>query len=1080
MKLKLLTIFYVCSFLAVNAKNFDEKATILNLNTSSNEVIYGLKISPLACTITGSISSQSNVTCFGEADGTAEINTSGGTGTLTYDWTPGNPIGDGTPSVSGLTAGTWTCTVTDTNSCSFSQTVIITEPPAITVSFASQTDVSCYGGSNGELSIYAIGGTGTLLYDWTPGSFPGDGTPNVTGLYAGTWICNITDDNNCTKAEVFIINEPSPIVINTTLQTNVSCNAGNNGATSVSVSGGSTGGYVYNWTPGNPSGDGTESITDLTANTWTCTVTDGIGCLGSQTIIITEPSILLVSASSQTAVSCNSGNDGTASVTSSGGTGSIAFDWSPGSPSGDGSANVSNLSAGTYTCTVSDANACAASETFTINEPSAISASQSISICAGQSITVGSSTYLSSGIYTDILMASDGCDSSVITNLTILPVVTSAGFSSSISAMTVAFSNTGIDATNYYWDFGDGSSSTAANPTHTYNYGGNFNVCLIASNGCSSETVCQLITIVCSAPLASFSSNINGLSLNFISTSSNAANFNWNFGDGNFSTNENPNYVYYSAGTYTVCLNVSNACGTYSTCDTVTVNCVSPIANYSSSVSGLTATFINTSSNAASVTWNFGDSNISSLNNPVHVYSNPGTYTVTLIVSNGCGTDSIAQTVIVNCALPVANFISSQTGLTAEFVSTSTNASTFQWDFGDGATSISPFPPPHLYPSTAAYTACLIASNGCGADTLCNALNICTPPVASFNSNYTALTGIFTNTTPSSSGNSYLWTFGDGTATNFVNPTHQFGLSGNNTICLTATNSCGTNTFCLTDTLFCAPFMDQGICMVTVDTANNHNIVYWDKTGLTGVDSFRIYREVATSVWSHIASVAFADLSEYHDNVADAAVSQWAYKIAVLDTCGNELPRSLYHYTIHLQVLGGGNLQWSLYSIEATANPVNFYQVYRDDFGTGNFLPISLTIPGTFTSYTDINFASFPLADYMVQVDWNISCTPTRIAINTSHSNIRHQSISAIGISENDRASAVTIFPNPANDKVMIEVENLIGQELKIMNALGELIFNTKIKDKKTAVDISSFSNGIYSIQIETENGRIVKKLVKN
>ena len=406
--------------------------------------------------------------------------------------------------------------------------------------------------------------------------------------------------------------------------------------------------------------------------------------------------------------------------------------------------------------------------------------------------------------------------------------------------------------------------------------------------------------------------------------------------------------------------------------------------------------------------------------------------------------------------------------------------SSVHWNFGDGATSISPYPAPHVYPGTAAYTVCLIATNGCGTDTLCTSINICTPPVASFNSNYSALTGTFTNTTPTPISTTFLWTFGDATATNIVNPIHLFNASGAMNVCLTATNICGTTSICETDTVYCAPLMSQGICMVTVDTSNNHNIIYWDKTGLTGVDSFRIYREVATGVWSHIASVADTALSEYHDNAADAFVSQWAYKIAVLDTCGVELPKSLYHYTIHLQLLGGGNLQWSFYEIESTPNPVNFYQVYRDDYNTGNFLPISLTIPGSFNTYTDINYALYPSANYLVQVDWSISCSPTRTAINTSHSNIHHQSFATAMLSADEINNSIQVYPNPANEKVIIELGNLIGQHLKIMNAIGQVVYDTEIKNKKIEIDLSDLANGIYTVQVQTTNGTVVKKLVKN
>ncbi len=136
----------------------------------------------------------------------------GGAGGYTYNWTPGNPTGDGTPSVTGLSAGTWTCTVTDANSCTTSVNFTITQPTALALTASSQTDVSCNGGSNGAATVnVATGGAGGYTYNWTPGNPTGDGTPSVTGLSAGTWTCTVTDANSCTTSVNFTITQPTAI-----------------------------------------------------------------------------------------------------------------------------------------------------------------------------------------------------------------------------------------------------------------------------------------------------------------------------------------------------------------------------------------------------------------------------------------------------------------------------------------------------------------------------------------------------------------------------------------------------------------------------------------------------------------------------------------------------------------------------------------------------------------------------------------------------------------------------------------------------------------------------------------------------
>jgi hypothetical protein len=228
-------------------------------------------------------------------------------------------------------------------------------------------NVSCNGGSNGVASVSVSGGAGGYTYDWT-GSPIGDGTASISGLVAGNYVCVVTDANGCTASQSFSISEPSVLVVSIDAQTNVACNGGNNGAASVSVSGGA-GGYSFDWT-GSPNGDGTASISGLAAGNYGCIVTDANGCSASQSFEISEPSALVVSADAQTNVACNGGNNGAAAVNVSGGAGGYSFDWT-GNPNGDGTASISELTAGTYVCTVTDANGCSASQSFEISEPSA-------------------------------------------------------------------------------------------------------------------------------------------------------------------------------------------------------------------------------------------------------------------------------------------------------------------------------------------------------------------------------------------------------------------------------------------------------------------------------------------------------------------------------------------------------------------------------------------------------------------------------------------------------------------------------------------------------------------------------------
>ncbi len=266
----------------------------------------------------------------------------------------------------------------------------LSQPPGMTITPSSQTNVSCNGDSNGAASINTpTGGAGGYTYNWTPGNPTGDGTVSVTGLTAGTWTCTVTDANSCTATQTFIITQPAGMTITPSSQTNVSCNGGSNGAASINTPTGGSGGYTYNWTPGNPTGDGTISVTGLTAGTWTCTVTDANSCTATQTFTIIQPDILSLSTS-QTNVTCNGGTNGTATVSPMGGSSPYAYSWAP---SGGTATTASGLIAGTYTCTITDGNSCSVTASITITEPDALTITPptSLSVCSPSTLTLTAS-----------------------------------------------------------------------------------------------------------------------------------------------------------------------------------------------------------------------------------------------------------------------------------------------------------------------------------------------------------------------------------------------------------------------------------------------------------------------------------------------------------------------------------------------------------------------------------------------------------------------------------------------------------------------------------------------------------------
>ncbi|HEU4717879.1 MAG TPA: SprB repeat-containing protein, partial [Bacteroidia bacterium] len=280
--------------------------------------------------LSASIPSPTNVTCNGSCNGSATVNASGGTSGYTYSWNSA-PV-QTTATASNLCAGSYTVTVTDANSCTTTQSVTITQPSAITAS-ATSTPSSC-SSNTGTATVSAGGGAGGYTYSWAPSGGTG---ATANNLAPGNYTVTVHDANNCTQTATVNVTTTTGPSASLQSQSNVSCNGGTNGSATVNASGGSPG-YSYSWTSGGSSA--TEN--NLPAGNYTCTITDAAGCVTTQSVAITEPSVLSPS-STTSPTGCTS--SGSATETPSGGTSPYTYAWS----SGGTAATESNLGVGTYT-----------------------------------------------------------------------------------------------------------------------------------------------------------------------------------------------------------------------------------------------------------------------------------------------------------------------------------------------------------------------------------------------------------------------------------------------------------------------------------------------------------------------------------------------------------------------------------------------------------------------------------------------------------------------------------------------------------------------------------------------------------
>jgi gliding motility-associated-like protein len=382
----------------------------------------------------------------------------------------------------------------------------------------------------------------------------------------------------------------------------------------------------------------------------------------------------------------------------------------------------------------------------------------------------------------------------------------------------ITFTNTSAKVypyTTYLWDFGDGTTSTVKNPTHSYALSGSYSVTVKTTNhpGCEAVSAAKTVTVT-TGPVASFTFDNNQCANNLVTFTNTSTNTNgtttyaWDFGDGGTSTAANPTHTYLTANTYNVELTVTNGVCSNTSLSVITI-INPPTSSFTftnnNQCAGTVIDFTNTSTKTngtTTYTWDFGDLNTSTLENPSHAYAAAGTYTVTLTVANTatCKTISL-PTVITVTSSPVAAFTFTNNnqcaGTVIAFTNTSvgtTGSSTYDWNFGDGGTSTLPNPT-HTYAAGGSYSVMLTVKNGtsCINVSPVTTITVKATPVATFTFNSSSCTSTsvsFTNTsTTTGAAGTYLWTFGDGNTSTLENPTNLYAINGTFNVTLKVTNA---------------------------------------------------------------------------------------------------------------------------------------------------------------------------------------------------------------------------------------------------------------------------------------------------
>ncbi len=574
-----------------------------------------------------------NVSCFGGNNGSATVGVKGGTPGAGYSFSWNTTPVQTTATATGLSAGGYICTIKDANGCVSILNVTINQPKKLTL-VAAAFPVTCFGACNGSVAVIPKGGTTPYAYLWNT---PSNSTnPSPSGLCAGTYSVQVTDNNGCIADSTgLVVTQPSAISITKNVITSSHCGQ-TDGSATINVTGG-TPGYKYLWSNNSTN----QNLSNAVPGLYCVTVTDANSCTDTACVTINNVPSPVVIITGLTNVTCNGGNNGSATATATGGASPYKYSWST-TPTADTTSVVNNLTAGQYTVTVTDSGGCISTAIATITQPAVVVTSINLppTICIGDSTTLNA---------------------------------TSVG---------------GTPPYTYTWNTGSTSSSIRVGPDTTTTY---TVTTTLDSNKCPGAAV--TVTVVVNPPLKL---NVTAKPDTICLGNSATLNAGASGGDGTYSYSWTPGSLTGSPVTVTPTVNtvytviVKDGCGTPADTDSVSIVIEpSPVVKFTV---GPTAgcyphciTCIDKSTvpggAISSVEWTFGNGATSNADTGRYCYDTSGIFSVGLIVTTNIGcTDSLVKPNIINVySHPVASFTASPSSTTTAdanicFTNTSTDA----------------------------------------------------------------------------------------------------------------------------------------------------------------------------------------------------------------------------------------------------------------------------------------------------------------------------------------------------------------------------------------------------------------------
>ena len=608
------------------------------------------------CTSNGSVNivpftiqlTQTNVACFGGNNGITSVFPTGGLGNYSYIWSNGAT----TATINNLQAGTYIVSVQDITSCIITDTINITQPNQLLAAANLLQMVNCFGNSTGSANVMVNGGTSPYTYTWN--TIPIQYGQTATNLATGTYTVIVTDANACNTSSSIFIPENPAIQVTAQVGQNVSCFGGNNGAANIQASGGA-GGYTYTWNTLPPQYGNIAN--NLTSGTYIVTIADSLNCPATASVYISEPQAISISFN-PTNILCFGENTGSIVSNVTGGVSPYTYTWN----TGQQNANLSNLPAGTYTLTVTDANLCTKTASITLTEPLPVQSTVNeanvscfggndgnafVAVSGGvpsytyswnNGQTTNPATNLAAGVYFVQITDANGCthlDTAYITQPAILNVTAKQDtaftlcFGASNGHASSAVSG-GTTPYTYSWDNGE-----TGNVAQQLNAG--FHILWLTDGNDCRDSIqffmqqspkieieeVQIDSAYCNLANGSGSAIASGGNGDFTYT--------WNSMPAQYS----PILQNVIGGTYTLFAIDKKGC-----IDSLAVeipNIAPPVAYFTSTPDNSQKMleedlilFKNQSTGAYLYKWDFGDGNSSNLENPIHSYPDTSVNVVTL------------------------------------------------------------------------------------------------------------------------------------------------------------------------------------------------------------------------------------------------------------------------------------------------------------------------------------------------------------------------------------------------------------------------------------------------------------------